>query len=39
MLKIEATSIKEGCTAFITNDRALKRIEEIEVIVLRDLME
>nr|WP_321497979.1 type II toxin-antitoxin system VapC family toxin [uncultured Methanolobus sp.] len=34
-----ATSIKEGCTAFITNDRALKRIEEIEVIVLRDLME
>jgi predicted nucleic acid-binding protein len=34
-----ATSIKEGCTAFITNDHALKRIEEIEVIVLRDLME
>lgn len=32
-----ATAIKEGCTSFITNDYALKKIDEIEVIILRDL--
>ncbi|MEZ5335115.1 MAG: type II toxin-antitoxin system VapC family toxin [Methanolobus sp.] len=32
------TAINEGCSAFITNDFALKKIEEIEVIVLKDIL-
>ncbi|OPY22536.1 MAG: PIN domain protein [Methanomethylovorans sp. PtaU1.Bin073] len=33
-----ATSIKEGCSAFLTNDFALKKIKEIRVITLRDII-
>lgn len=33
-----ATSIKEGCSAFLTNDLALKKIKEIKVITLRDII-
>ncbi len=32
-----ATYIKEGCSAFLTNDFALKKIKEIKVIPLRDI--
>jgi len=33
-----ATSIKEECSLFITNDFALKKIEEIEVVTLKDIL-
>ncbi|AFV24145.1 Q3M7V5 PilT like protein [Methanolobus psychrophilus R15] len=33
-----ATAIKEGCSLFITNDFALKKIEEIEVVAVKDIL-
>jgi len=32
-----ATSIKEECSVFVTNDLALKKIKEIKVLTLKDL--
>jgi predicted nucleic acid-binding protein len=33
-----ATAINKGCSAFITNDFALQKIEEINVLILKDIL-
>ncbi len=32
-----ATAVETGCDAFLTNDRGIKRVNEIKVLVLNDL--
>ena len=34
-----ATAIKSGCKFFITNDKGIRSTEEIEVILIKDLLE
>lgn len=34
-----ATAIESGCQAFLTNDRGISRIKEIEILILDDLLD
>ncbi len=34
-----ATRINQGGTAFFTNDLMLKKVEEVEIVILKDILE
>jgi predicted nucleic acid-binding protein len=34
-----ATAIESGCQAFLTNDRGIARVKEIEILILDDLLD
>ncbi|MDH5365115.1 MAG: hypothetical protein OEW82_08200, partial [Dehalococcoidia bacterium] len=34
-----ATSIVKGAQAFVTNDESLKKVKEIEIVVMREVLE